>query len=152
MVDDEWSSAHVAIGEKRMKKATALVLILMAMALTAALIVGALGLKFFQSNTKAGRIALCIGLSPYAALLVSVVCVRGKELTRSLAQRVFAISIFGVCMFLLCFVSRFTAPESGGGPCFMLLAVCIQWVWYWIAALRNAMGECQRGSVTEEAE
>ena len=128
-----------------MKKATALMLILMAMALTAALIVGALSLKFFQSNTKAGQLALCIGLSPYAALLLSVVCVRGKELTRSLAQRVFAISIFGVCMFLLCFVGRFTNPKSGGPPLFMLLAVCIQWVWYWIAALRNAMGSVSEG-------
>ena len=113
---------------------------MMAMALTAALMVGALSLKFFQSNTKAGRLALCIGLSPYAALLVSVVCVRGTELTRSLAQRVYVMSIGGVFTFLICFVSRFTDPKNGGGPVVMLLVVCIQWVYYWFAALGDAMG------------
>ena len=111
----------------------------MAMLLTAVLMVGALSLTFFQFHTNAGVLALCICLSPYGALLLSVVCVRAKELTRSLAERVFWISVFGVLVFLACFVSRFTAPKSGGGPIVMLGAACVQWVWFWIAALCNAM-------------
>ena len=128
-----------------MKKATALMLILMAMALTAALMVGALSLKFFQSNTRAGRLALCIGLSPYIALLLSLVCVRVKELTPSGAKSVFALSLFGVGMFLYAFVIAFNDHKSGAVPIVMLGAVCVQWVWFLIAALRNATGSGSEG-------